>query len=296
MLHGIRGLKLAFPGDFCKCLTVEIRLCIRKQQFVGATTDLQHRVGGPLYFRRLLGIVKSRDHFLPTAGRCPVGNGVGAQIALRCRIRVVRGPDIDTAFTGVVDKLCANVSTSIVVRALQIEMTENDAESRFLSNTYGLLHRCVIANALVYGAEIAIVCIVNRTIIFCCRFRKLDNFLGRRIGTGNIEEAGRKAESALLHTLPNQRMHCPHFFRIRFPVVRAHDLFTNGTVTDKQESVNADAMRFPLLHAPGDVFTDAVYTEHNGRNTLVQVRHRVATVITIQHRMTVRINESRRHP
>ena len=73
-------------------------------------------------------------------------------------------------------------------------------------------------------------------------------------------------------------------------------LLMMAAVTDEQESVNADAVRFPQAHALCKVVAHAVDARYNGGNSLVKIRRRVTAVIRIEFRMTVRINDSRCHP
>ena len=150
-------------------------------------------------------------------------------------------------------------------------MAEDDARPCLFTDPDRLTYRVEIADPPVAGAEVTIVCVVD-TVERRGDPRQLDDLLGGRVVSGNVEESGRETERSFVHGLPDQRAHLVQLGRRRRAVNHSDHPFPDLAVTHVGERVRPDAALEPGEQL-GDVGrTPTVYPNSHRGDALMEER------------------------
>ena len=238
--HGRRYRQLPLGRHRGERPAVQLRPRVGEQELVGAPADRQHLHRLDVEPADGLGVAKPFEHLLTAAVRGPARNRIGSQARLGRGVDVLRRRHLHTPRARLFDQAGPLGRAAVVARPLRVEVAENDAHPCVFTDPDRLTYRVEIADAPVAGAEVAIVCVVD-TVERRGDPRQLDDLLGSREVSRNVEESGRETERPFVHGLPDQRAHLVQLDRRRRAVDLSDHPFPDLAVSHVGERVRPDA-------------------------------------------------------
>jgi len=187
------------------------------------------------------------------------------------------------------------VGATVVVCALRVEVAEDDPRARLLADPDRLADGAQVADALVAGAEVAVVRVVD-PVVLGRHLRDRNDLVGRCVVPRDVEQPRGETERALVHPLTYQGAHPLELGVSRLAVFDPNHRVANRTVADVCEGVDADALLAQRGEQRGDVRGAApVDPYRDRRDPLIKERARVARIVELEHRRRVHVDEAGCH-
>ena len=204
--------------------------------------------------------------------------------------------DLDSTHARGLDQRSPLVSPAVVVRALGVEMAENDLRPGFLPDPDPLCDRFQVSERRVCRAEVPVVGIVDRPRVLRGDPVELDHLLGLGVVARQVKQPGRQAVGPLLHALPHEVTHCVQFLTSRRAVLHPHHLAPHPVVSDEEECVHTYPPLLPTTQPRGDLGAAApVHPQRHAGNPLVKKGASVTPVVCVQLGMGVHVDKAGCH-
>ena len=175
---GLGSAHAPFGRDIAEGPAVELGPGIREQQPIRAAPDGQHLPALAVDHGQGIGMLEAPDHGGVTTGRRPPGNGVGAQVGLGGGVHVLGGLDVHTPSPGLFDECGSLRRPAVVVRALGIEVAEDDLRAGLLADADALFDGCEVPERRIAGPEVPVVGVVDGSGVLRGHPVQLDDLVG----------------------------------------------------------------------------------------------------------------------